>query len=363
MATEDGSVSFALTPVQLFAMLNGRSISPGELASNTWHEMPSPSSFSQIEAFLKASPSAPSTAQGTLGSARQDAWSRQTHYSQPSPPGCWTPPPVRAPSGAALNRGSAVLSIVGGGVETVGGVLLVLAPDPTLITKVGGSALALHGVDTTQAAVRQLFSGKPVADFTQTGATWAAREMGATDRSAHRIGVVLDVAVPFAVGAGMLGAEKVIAVRSGRVVLSEQAIEGQAGRVSLDLEEADKAAGKEGGHTLKKHVDVTDADIRKRALANPAKDVVISRFASKEIAETAINDAIKAQRSAMQKWAANPALGTTAQDFHFDAGRPIGTAYVKATDTFQQATKLKVVLATARRGGKLYYILTAYPEL
>ncbi len=350
---EDNGISIALTPVQLFAMLNGKSISPGELASNTWHEMPSPPPFAEIERFLATLPEPPS--------ARQDAWSHQSHYSQPTPPGCWVPPPIHPPSETSLNRGSAVLSIIGGGAETVGGVLLILTPEPTMITKVGGSALALHGLDTTQAAIRQLFSGKPVADLTQTGATWAAKEVGASDKTAQRIGVVLDVAVPFAVGAGIIGAEKIAAIRAGRVILSEQAVAGKTGRISLDVEEQNKAIGKEGGHALQEHVNVNRDYLEDRAMKSQNPTGVFGRYYSKEIAEEAVNDTVRANRAAIKTWAMNTTRAGATQEFELELQRPLGEAFLNATGKYQELTKARVVFKIAKNSTKLFYIVTTYP--
>ena len=349
---EESGVSIALTPVELYAMLNGKSISQSELASNTWHEMPVPTGLG-IERFLATLPEP--------ADPRQAAWNRQSHYSQPTPPDCWRPPPVRPLDPTVANRESAVLQIIGGAVETIGGALLILAPDPTLLTKVGGSALALHGLDTTQAAMRQLFSGKPVEDFTQMGATWAAREAGASEQSAHRIGVILDVGVPFTVGAGIFGAERVMAIRAGRVILSEEAVAGKVGRVSLDVEEADSATGKEGGHALERHVNVTSDDIKARALGMRRADAVASRFFNKKLAEDAVNDAIRANRASIQRWAANAAAGKPNQAFEFVCNSEIGEGFLKATGQFQRFSKVRIVFKPAQSSGKLFYIVTAFP--
>jgi len=119
MADESG-LSIALTSVQLYAVLNGKDISQAELASNTWHEMPLPPSL-EIDRFL-----------GTLPepNARNDAWSRQTHYSQPNPPDCWTPPRARPLDEQTVNRDVAVLEIIGGAVEMAGGHYFSWRPSP-----------------------------------------------------------------------------------------------------------------------------------------------------------------------------------------------------------------------------------------
>jgi len=228
-----------------------------------------------------------------------------------------------------------------------------------MLTKVGGSALALHGLDTTQAAMRQLFSGKPVQDFTQMGSTWAAKQVGASDATAHRVGVILDVAVPFAVTAGV-AVERVLAVRAGRIILSEEAVAGKAGRVSLDVEEADAASSKEGGHALSEHVNKSSDEIKARALASKRPDFIASRFFSKELAEDAVNDAIKANREAIRRWAANPGALRT-EGFEFSCKSVIGEGFSKATGQFHQFSRVRVVFKVAKSAGKWIYVVTAYP--
>jgi hypothetical protein len=377
---ESGEISIALTPVQLFAILNGKSISQAELASNSWHEMPGPPRGNDLMRFMEPFPPEDTTAQirqylagnatpgssilgpspvpTTAYSSRQDAWTHQSHYSQPNAPDCWIPPAPQSLDSSTVNRAVAVLEIVGGGAETVGGVLLLLTPEPTLLTKALGGVMTVHGADFTQAAIRQLFSGKPVEDFTQQGATWAASNVGASPQNAQRIGVVLDVTV--GLGDVIAGATRVVAIRMGRIILSEEAVAGKMGRVSLDVEEADETIGKEGGHTLRKHVTPPRPKIEERAGKSHLADAVISRFTSKQIAEDSINYLIRVRRAEIQAWAANPGVKVT-QEFELEFSSPIGAGFIKATGKWEDFTKLKVVFQVAQRGPKKIFIVTALP--
>jgi hypothetical protein len=376
---ESGEISIALTPVQLFAILNGKSISQAELASNSWHEMPGPPRGADLQRFMQPLSTAEMTADirqylaGSAGSgsssvrataysdtapaSRQSAWSQQSHYSQPNPPGCWIPPAARSLPPSTVNRLVAGLEIVGGGLETAGGVLLLLTPEPTMLTKALGGVMTVHGADFTQAAIRQLFSGKRVEDFTEQGATWAARHAGASPKTARRIGVVLDVTV--GLGDTIVGATRLVAIRMGRIILSEEAVAGKMGRISLDVEEADKAIGKEGGHTLKKHVNMSDQELENRAIATKDVDAVSSKFFSKAIAEDAINDALKLHKYGIQRWAANPATRT--QEFEMECGKAIGKGFVNATGKFETFTKVRVVFKIGRQPGKTIFIVSSYP--
>jgi hypothetical protein len=372
---DSGEISIALTPIQLYAILNGKSISQGELASNSWHEMPGPPRANDLTPFMQpmsagdiadirrylgqtnGGPSAPSSP--TPYQTRNDAWTHQSHYSQPNAPDCWIPPAPRGSnSSSTLNRAGAVLEIIGAGAEMTAGVLLILTPEPTMLTKVGGTVLTVHGTDFMQAAVRQLFSGKPVADMTQQGATWAARQAGASGKTAHRIGVVLDVAVGLGdIGAGFV---KVVSIRAGRIILSEEAVAGKVGRISLDVEEADKLTGKEGGHTLEKHVKPTRDQIEGRARRSHLPDAVISRFYSKEIAEEALNEAVRIQRSAIQRWAADTSKQVP-EGFEVSLGKDVGEGFFKTSGQFKPLRKVNVVFAKAKKGGKTIFVLTFHP--
>ena len=103
-----------------------------------------------------------------------------------------------------ITRALAAVQLIGGGIEIIvaGGALL--APEPTGATKVIGTVVMLHGIDTLQASTRQLLSCDRTATVTQVGATSVARFAGASPRTAQTIGVVTDVTIgvggTFAVG-------------------------------------------------------------------------------------------------------------------------------------------------------------------
>jgi hypothetical protein len=91
---------------------------------------------------------------------------------------------------------------IGGGVEAVVGGLLILAPEPTMLTKVGGGVMAVHGSDNFIAGVRQAWTGQTTDSMTQQAATAAAERMGADPVTAGRIGVGIDIGVGLA-GSGL----------------------------------------------------------------------------------------------------------------------------------------------------------------
>ena len=100
------------------------------------------------------------------------------------------------------NRVWGGLRAVGGGIEAVVGGALVLAPEPTMLTKVGGGVLAAHGGDNFVAGFRQMWSGLPTESLTQQGAEAVASSLGADPVTASRIGVGVDIGVGLA-GSGL----------------------------------------------------------------------------------------------------------------------------------------------------------------
>jgi hypothetical protein len=346
MADED-AVTVALTPVQLYVILNNKTISPSELAANSWRGMPFPK-FSPLSSFPAPLGASPYPQKSGHSPNWDDA---HTHFALHQSPGCATAFQSHPLSPQDRNRIGGVLQLAGGLMEMGGGALLILAPEPTMVTKIGGGALALHGIDTTQAAMRQLFGGGPVKTATQLSGTWVAKQAGASDRTADAIGVVLDVAVPLGVCV-IEGATRIMAVRAGRVILSEEAVAGKVGRVTIDSIDG------EGGHIAARHLGKTDLELEERALR--IKSGVVSRFFSKELAEDAINDAIKANRSSIRQWAANAKPHAT-QEFDSSCRSIIGDGYVKAAGGMQQMSTVRVVFKSVVIGGKRIIIVTAYP--
>ena len=142
------------------------------------------------------------------------------------------------------------LTVLGGALELVGAAALLLAPEPTMVTKVAGGALGVHGVDTVATGIDQIISGRPQTTLTAQAAEAAARSMGVDPDGAVKVGMAVDIAVPLV--AGFAGAARIIAVRRGVISLA-----------------AEEAAG---GHTIARHVGRTEAQL----LARLATEIKIS---------------------------------------------------------------------------------------
>ena len=112
-----------------------------------------------------------------------------------------------------------------------------------------------------------------------------------------------------------------------------------------------------GGHTLIRHVGLSDADL----LARLAKDPGIagaSTFTSRAVAESAVVDVVETNASKIQSWIAGSrsglSLGGTAPDA---IGRYVATGSTNITDV----SAVRVVLYRDPSLGVGYRIQTAYP--
>lgn len=245
----------------------------------------------------------------------------------------------------ASNRLWGGLKLLGGSLEMVGAAALFLAPEPTLASKAGGAVLAAHGSDTVSAGLWQVFTGRDQRSLTERSATELALRLGADPADAGSIGTAVDIAVPLAVSIG-LGAARLASVRFGRVCLAEH----------------EAAAGSRvGGHTIAKHVGKTEAELRARMVAEPRRQLVAT-FDSLPVAERMIHRCLRANKAAIEEWARSAGPRET-RNFFFTAGEAVGSVLVRATNQLQRSGKVRIVLKLEDYNGKLYYILTAFPDL
>lgn len=151
------------------------------------------------------------------------------------------------------------LQIVGGAIEGVAAGGLLLAPDPTMATKVAGAALGLHAIDTLQSGIRTLISGEVQQSVTSTVAESVALKTGASETTAKWIGVGADVIVPLGASAAASGSR--ILSKGSTGLLSESAIAAEvpstgaenlanAARLKNQLISQEIA----GGHAFEKHI-------------------------------------------------------------------------------------------------------------
>jgi hypothetical protein len=228
--------------------------------------------------------------------------------------------------------------LVGGALELVGAGGLLLAPEPTALTKVAGAALGAHGVDTSQSALRQIVTGRDTSTLTSDGAKALSEVLGADRRTAEMIGVGADVAIPLI--AGGIGAWRVIAIRRGTISLA-----------------AEEAAG---GHTILKHVGQTEVQLRAR-LAAQLRIPAASTFRTLAEAERYVSEAMRANRAAIEAWAKTATTGGRPFTITHQAAVSVGEGVVRSTGQLQQMSRLVVVLRRVQQQNRVYFVLTSYP--
>jgi hypothetical protein len=243
-----------------------------------------------------------------------------------------------SPQEALANRLWGGVKVVGGAVELVGAAALFAVPEPTLLTKAGGTVLGVHGSDTMSTGLRQAWTGQDERTVTEQAAAAAAKLFGANDTRARQIGAAVDIAVPLMV-ATVAGAARIASVRGGRITLAEH-----------------EAAG---GHTIARHVGKTEAELRARLLAEPRISAATS-FTSLRVAEGTVAEVLRANAAPIRAWATRAML-TQRMRITYDAARTIGAGVVRSTGTLTKMSKVLVVLEKTSRHGKIYFVLTAFP--
>lgn len=229
--------------------------------------------------------------------------------------------------------------LLGGALELAGSAVLLLAPDPTLVTKIGGWTLAVHGSDTTATGLRQIWTGEPQTSLTEETADAMARLFGADPRHAAMIGAIVDTAVPLLVAAG-IGAARLLAVRVGVIDLA-----------------AEEAAG---GHTIARHVARTEAELADRLVSQP-RITAASSFRSLEEAETFTSRAIQQDIVGVRNWARGAPVGARYVIVK-DMNEAVGYSLSRGSQAVQNVTRLRVVLEKVAIKDRLYFVLTSYPQ-
>ncbi|RSB28006.1 hypothetical protein EGK68_20970 [Enterobacter cloacae] len=230
-------------------------------------------------------------------------------------------------------------------VELAGATILCAAPDPTTLTKAACIVVGAHGLDNLNAAIDQTISGRDTRTAAYQLAVDTARHLGADEKTAINIGLTVDIAVPVAFGLA-LGAARVAYVRAGSFKITEH--------------EAIRPV-KIGGHTLSKHVSISDKELLDRLARSPQMRSV-SSFYTVQHAETAISSALKANRLKVIYWA-NSGAGSRPLELTYNTGRAVGYGFRQGQGVKETSYAVRVVLLKQTYQGKPYYVLTSYPYM
>ncbi|MDO5528041.1 MAG: RNase A-like domain-containing protein [Paracoccus sp. (in: a-proteobacteria)] len=252
--------------------------------------------------------------------------------------------------GETVNQGGSVgqrliggLRVLGCAVEVTAGGALLLTPEPTMLSKLGGGALVVHGADQCQTGARQIWTGRDTRSLSDLGASAAARGLGASETGARYAGMAAEFAVP--IGTAVLAG----AMRAGTI---------RAGRISLAAHEAQPGA-RIGGHTISRHVGQSEAAMRTRLAGMRRKPTAISSFHTLAQAEQSVSTVLRTHRTTISTWArSNPKRTLPLVQ---DMGREVGRGVVASTGQLQSMSRVRVVLKYETYNGRPYYVLTAFP--
>jgi hypothetical protein len=126
-----------------------------------------------------------------------------------------------------------------------------------------------------------------------------------------------------------------------------------AGRRDLSRDEA------AGGHTLRKHVGQTDAELRERLAQEPDISAA-STWNNRASAEAAVSQAIAEQQEKISRWLSRDRHPNLVLDYDGDPARPFGRTLRRGEDRVQPCAHALIVLKWDPPAS--YHVLTAYPE-
>ena len=124
---------------------------------------------------------------------------------------------------------------------------------------------------------------------------------------------------------------------------------------------ADLAAAEElGGHTIARHVGLTDDDLRERLRREPGI-AAASTYPDRETAERVVDATLRRFSRRIEAWSARAgSRPNLVLDFRGESGKPIGRS-LRRGDARVRACADAVVVLRWHASGR-YYVLTSYPE-
>ena len=255
------------------------------------------------------------------------------------------------------NRVEGGATLIGGGIELAGSAALFAAPEPTMLTKVAGWGLLLHGSDTSATGLVEIWTGRHHITLTEQSVAAGARAIGFDPERSDKLGATVDTLVPILM-LGPLAAARPTAVKAGRFAIEESTwLPSQQSRfVDLDAQEA------EGGHTVARHIGKDEAFLRQR-LADPKfRGAAATSFRTLEDAEKYLSRALMSERPAIEAWASNARIGAN-KLFSYSAGETVGYGITKSTGMMTNMSRLSFRLEKFADQSKIYFVITAFPAL
>ena len=241
------------------------------------------------------------------------------------------------------NRLFGGLDLLMGSLELAGATALCMVPEPTGLTKAACVVVGAHSMDSINAAANRVLTGQDTRTATYRAAVSLAKQFGADDKTAWKVGLAVDIAVPAAFGLAV-GAARIVYVRSGTFKIAEH--------------EAVRSV-RAGGHTIAKHVGIPDNELLARLARSPHMQSV-SSFYSMEHAEKAISAALRLNRLKIIYWA-NWGKNSSPLELVYRNSTAVGYGFRQGRTAKETCSAVRVVLLKKTYNGKPYYVLTSYP--
>ncbi|WP_415506521.1 RNase A-like domain-containing protein [Acetobacter sp.] len=289
------------------------------------------------------------------------------------------------PSQQTINRAEGLATIGFGAAEMAGATGLLVAPEP-LLSKVGGIALAAHGVDMMAAGQRAWNTGTSPQTRTERAVRSAALKAHASPAVAGLAGAAADALIPGGLlhAAGSFAGTRAIRVASAdasRLTFRHADITTEhfhrpspytpqpprsptnqnllsphrQKRLNLNHHEAPPHNRKAGGHVLRKHVDPTDEYIERRFTKENRP--IVSFFISKEEAERTIHKVLRDNASKIDEWLTKARTGTKTEIEGYISGS--GAVVIKNSDRLRKtARRIRVTIIKKEHNGMIYYVQT-----
>jgi hypothetical protein len=131
---------------------------------------------------------------------------------------------------------------------------------------------------------------------------------------------------------------------------------GPAGAPKADLAAAEEL----GGHTIARHVGLTDDDLRERLRREPGI-AAASTYPDRETAERVVDAALRQSSRRIEAWIARAgSRPNLVLDFRGESSKPVGRSLRRGDARVRACPDAVVVLRWHASGS--YYVLTSYPE-
>ncbi|MDI9221749.1 hypothetical protein QMZ30_12650 [Pantoea sp. EA-12] len=244
------------------------------------------------------------------------------------------------------NRIYGGLNLAGGVVEMFGASAMCVVPEPTMLSKAGCIFVGTHSLDTIQASIRQVWTGRKITTDTYNSTVELAEELGADTKTAMKVGTTVDLTLPLGFALAV-GAVRIVSIRSGSI--------------SLAAHEA-LSSGSTGGHTLERHIGKSAEELIARLERRPALSAT-SSFRTQREAEQIISRVIRDNKNQIEMWVKHLPAGMNAKmELESVFAGQTGIMVRRGSSEVIRCYRVRLVLRFQNWHGKPYFVLTAFPK-